>query len=132
MPDWVIAKLGEALNELSKPLKGSRILVLGVAYKKNVDDIRESPSLKLIELLGQSGSVVSYADPYVPRIPRTRSYRLEMTSLPLTPENLADQDAVLLATDHDEFDYDMISANSQLIIDTRGRYPAGTANVVKA
>ncbi len=132
MPDWVIAKLGEALNNHSKPLKGSRILVLGVAYKKNVDDIRESPSLKLIELLNQSGSLVSYADPYVPKIPRTRSYALEMTSLPLTQENLRDQDAVLLATDHDEFDYDMISANAQLIIDTRGRYPSGTPNVIKA
>lgn len=132
MPEWVIAKLAEALNEHSKPLKGSRILVLGVAYKKNVDDIRESPSLKLIELLRQSGSEVSYSDPHVPKIPRTRSYSLTMTSLPITPENLTNQDAILLATDHDEFDYKMISENARLIVDTRGRYPFGTSNVVKA
>jgi UDP-N-acetyl-D-glucosamine dehydrogenase len=132
MPEWVIAKLAEALNEHSKPLKGSRILVLGVAYKKNVDDIRESPSLKLIELLRQSGSEVSYSDPHVPKIPRTRSYSLTMTSLPITPENLTNQDAILLATDHDEFDYKMISENARLIVDTRGRYPFGASNVVKA
>jgi UDP-N-acetyl-D-glucosamine dehydrogenase len=132
MPEWVVSKLIDALNNRRKPLNGSRILVLGLAYKKNVDDMRESPSLKLIELLQSAGADVSYADPFFPDIPDTRHYHLELTGVELNPELIAAQDAVLLATDHDAFDYDSILANASLIIDTRGRYSGQLSNVVKA
>jgi len=132
MPEWVIAKLGEALNARRKPLHGSKVLVLGVAYKKNVDDMRESPSLKLIELLQKAGAEVSYSDPYVPRLPKVRKYDLHMESVNLDAKTIASQDALLLATDHDDFDYGQLAAHADLLVDTRGRYPAGTPNVVKA
>lgn len=132
MPEWVISKLSAALNDRQKPLHGSKVLVLGVAYKKNVDDMRESPSLKLIDLLQKAGAEVSYADPFVPVIPRTRSYALDLASIDLTQATVSAQDALLVATDHDDFDYESILDWAQLVVDTRGRYAAGTPNVVKA
>jgi UDP-N-acetyl-D-glucosamine dehydrogenase len=132
MPEWVVAKLSAALNERGKALKASRILVLGIAYKKNVDDVRESPAAAIMELLRERGAALSYSDPHVPKFPRMREHRFDLASVTLSPALLAQQDCVLLVTDHDRFDYEMIRAHSPLLVDTRGRYLAAAANVVKA
>jgi UDP-N-acetyl-D-glucosamine dehydrogenase len=108
------------------------VLVLGLAYKKNVEDLRESPSVRLIALLTERGAEVDYSDPYVPSFPSIRNYRFDLESVRLTPEVLAGYDAVLLATDHDDFDYAMIARHARLVIDTRGRYPEPRDNVVRA
>jgi UDP-N-acetyl-D-glucosamine dehydrogenase len=132
MPNWVVRKVIDALNDRGKALKNSSILVLGIAYKKNIDDSRESPAIELIELLSKKGSEVNYSDPFLPIFPQKRQYRYELVSIPISPEKLAQFDCVIIATDHDSFDYDMIQQNSQLIIDTRGRYRNIFSNVVKA
>ena len=128
MPEYVIHRLAEALNEREKSIKGSKILVLGLAYKKNVDDIRESPSIELIEMLKKRGAKVDYNDPFVPKTPRQREHDLNMTSKKLSPAMLKSYDCVLIATDHSAYDYDMIVANAQLIVDTRN----ATADVKSA
>jgi UDP-N-acetyl-D-glucosamine dehydrogenase len=132
MPAWVVGKCTDALNDRGRALKGSRVLVLGVAYKKNVDDMRESPSAELMELLSLKGAMVHYSDPHVPVFAKMRRYHFELESVPLTPDNLASYDLVLLATDHDLFDYAAIQSHAKLIIDTRGRFSADLPNVVKA
>ena len=132
MPEWVIGKVMEALNQRGKALKGSRCLVLGIAYKKNVDDMRESPAVELMELLVKRGAQVAYADPHVPVFPKMREHHFELKSEALTPESIACYDLVLLATDHDFFDYPMIKQHARLIVDTRGVYLDPAANVVKA
>ena len=120
MPDYVIARLAEFLNDVGKPIRGSKICVLGIAYKKDVDDPRESPSFVLIEQLLARGADVSYSDPHVPRLPKVRNHNLpNITSRELTPEFLSSQDCVLIATDHSAFDYDSIVQHSSLVIDTR-------------
>lgn len=120
MPDYVISQLMEFLNEEGKSLKGSRVCVLGVAYKKDVDDPRESPSFVLMEELLARGADLTYNDPHVPSLPKTRHHDLPaMQSQDLTPEFLASQDCVLLATDHSAYDYDFIVRHSPLILDTR-------------
>jgi len=132
MPHWVIGKVIEALNERKKSIKGSRCLVLGIAYKKNVDDMRESPSVELMELLTAKGASVDYSDPHVPTFPKMRKYHFDLRSVPLTPEGIAGYDLVLLATNHDKFDYPMIQKHARLIVDTRGVYLKPAENVVKA
>lgn len=132
MPEWVIGKTAEALNSVRKPVAGSRVLVLGIAYKKNVDDMRESPSAMLLKLLHERGAEIAYSDPYVPVFPRMREYHFELASVELTPQSLASYDCVLLATDHDGFDYEMIRRHAPLIIDTRGRFADKLPNVVRA
>jgi UDP-N-acetyl-D-glucosamine dehydrogenase len=132
MPRWVIDKCTGALNERGRSLKGSRILVLGVAYKKNVDDMRESPSVELMEILRDKGAIIDYADPHVPVFPKMREHQFELASVTLTPESIAGYDLVLLATDHSAFDYGLIKAHARLIVDTRGVYQEPAANVVKA
>ena len=122
MPSYVIHKVSESLNAVGKPIKNSRILVLGLSYKKNVDDLRESPSLELIDILIDKGAVVNYCDPYFDSIPETRKYKFALDSKALTAEVLQSMDLVLLATDHDDFDYNLIEKESQLLVDTRGRY----------
>jgi UDP-N-acetyl-D-glucosamine dehydrogenase len=117
MPWYVIEKTAEALNTHRKPLNGSRILVLGVAYKKDIDDLRESPALTIIELLQKRGAHVAYNDPYFPRVGHGRHYALDMNCAPL--DNLADYDCVLIVTDHSSYDYPRIVRESQLVIDTR-------------
>ncbi len=119
MPYFVIEKTIRALNNAGKSIKGAKILVLGIAYKPDVDDMRESPSLKVIDLLQREGAVVDYNDPYIPKIPETRKYKFDMESVPLTPENIASYDAVLITTDHSVYDYEMIEKHAKLIIDTR-------------
>lgn len=120
MPEYVIQQLSRFLNEVGKPIRGSKIALLGAAYKKDVDDPRESPSFVLMDLLLQWGADLSYNDPHVPRIPKMRHHDLpDLTSQDLTPEYLAEQDCVLIATDHSAYDYDFIVENSQLVLDTR-------------
>ncbi len=134
MPRYVINKLTLALNDRKKAVNGSRILVLGVAYKKNVDDSRESPAFVLIDQLEQLGAAYRFHDPHVPVLPRTRRWaHLEATeSIALTPENIKGFDAVLLVTDHQDVDYKMLAEHAQLIVDTRGIYREPRDNVVKA
>jgi UDP-N-acetyl-D-glucosamine dehydrogenase len=117
MPYFVLEQTMTALNEHEKSLKGSKVLVLGVAYKKDIDDLRESPALTIIELLRKRGAVVSYNDPYFARVGRGRHYDLNMENTPL--ENLGQYDAVLIVTDHSDYDYARIVAESKLVIDTR-------------
>jgi UDP-N-acetyl-D-glucosamine dehydrogenase len=131
MPDYVMMKTAAALNDRRKPLKGSKVLVLGIAYKKNVDDMRESPSVILMEKLRDAGAEVSYSDPHVPVFPETREHHFDLSSIELTDDNIADFDCILLATDHDRFDFDLIARKAALVIDSRGRLPMA-ANVVKA
>jgi len=132
MPDYVISKVASALNLDKKAINGSRILVLGIAYKKNVDDMRESPSVMLMEKLRDLGAEVSYSDPHLPVFPKMREHHFELSSVPLTAENLSAYDCVLLATDHDKFDYELIKQNAKLIIDSRGRYLASSDHIIKA
>ena len=120
MPQYVIHRLAEALNDAGKPIKGSRVCILGMAYKKDVDDPRESPSFELLEMLLARGALVSYSDPHIPRLPKMRHHELpELTSQPLTPEFLSSQDCLLIATDHSAFDYEQIVRHGRLVIDTR-------------
>ena len=120
MPEFVVAKLTKALNRAAKPVNGSKIAVLGVAYKPDVDDPRESPSFRLMELLKAESAVLSYSDPHIPSLPKSRSHNLpQMESQPLTEQYLAEQDCVLIATHHSAFDYDFVVRHSKLVIDTR-------------
>jgi UDP-N-acetyl-D-glucosamine dehydrogenase len=132
MPDYVITKLMHGLNDHGRSLKGSRVLVLGIAYKKNVDDERESPCIEILDKLVKKGTAVDYSDPHIPTFKKKRDYDYVMNSVILTPDTLASYDAVVLATDHDAFDYDMIKANAKLIVDTRGKYRGDNNNVIKA
>jgi UDP-N-acetyl-D-glucosamine dehydrogenase len=129
MPQYVITRLAEFLNSQRKPINGSKIAVLGVAYKKDIDDPRESPSFELMTLLLRGGAVLSYNDPHVPSLPRMRHYPdlPAMTSQALTPEYLAGQDCVLIATDHSAYDHDFIVKHSKFVLDTRN----ATKNVVQ-
>jgi len=132
MPHYVIQKVSESLNAVGKSIKNSRILVLGLAYKKNIDDLRESPSLELIDILIDKGALVDYCDPYFKSIPNTRKYQIELNSKELTADILQSMDLVLLATDHDDFDYDLIKKKSKMIIDTRGRFGKENSKIKKA
>jgi UDP-N-acetyl-D-glucosamine dehydrogenase len=119
MPAYVVGRVAEFLNEHRKPLKGSKILILGVAYKRDVDDPRESPSFVVMEHLVARGAVLSYNDPHVPRLPKMRRHNLEMESQTLTAELLASQDCVLILTDHSAYDWHWIVQHANLVIDTR-------------
>jgi len=119
MPHYVVSKLTEALNSRGKAVKGSKVLVLGIAYKKDIDDLRESPALEIIELLGAMGAVVLYNDPYIPSTPKTRRHDLGLKSQELTPQLLRSVDCVLITTDHSVYDWEMICSNTSLIVDTR-------------
>lgn len=132
MPEYVLGKLMEGLNDSGKALKGSRILVLGIAYKKNVDDMRESPAVEIMELIQAKGGIVAYSDPHVPVFPKMREHHFELSSEALNAESLAGFDAVVLATDHDKFDYALIERHARLIVDSRGKYREPLANVIKA
>lgn len=136
MPLFVLAKVIEALNERRKPVNGSKIGILGVAYKKDVDDPRESPAFKLMELLGSRGAQLSYSDPHIPKLPSMRNFEVPMlVSEELTPGYLASLDCVLIATDHSSFDYELIRDHAQLVVDTRNamaKVGGDATNVVKA
>ena len=132
MPHWVVEKITDALNERSKAIKGSRILVLGLAYKKNIDDTRESPAVEIMDLLQAKGAHIDYSDPHVLVFPRKRDYHFDLQSVTLTPESIASYDCLVLATDHDGFDYPQLLLHAPLMVDTRGRLGVGLANVVAA
>ncbi len=135
MPEYVVNRVAHALNDRQRSIKGSRILVLGLAYKKDVDDIRESPSIELIEMLRERGAKVDYNDPFVPRTPRQREHNLGMTSKKLSAAALRSYDCVLIATDHSSYDYESIVKNSRLVVDTRNataRAKNGRTKIVKA
>ena len=121
MPQWVVGKVADALNERGKAVKGSRILVLGLAYKKNIDDTRESPAVEIMDLLQAKGAHIDYSDPHVPVFPRKRDYYFDLQSVTLTADSIASYDCVVLATDHDSFDYVLLQQHAQVTVDTRGR-----------
>jgi UDP-N-acetyl-D-glucosamine dehydrogenase len=127
MPDYVVDLVGEALNEAGKAVKGSKILVLGVAYKKNVDDCRESPAIDVIELLRKRGASVSYADPHVPEL---RHDPVSMDAVPYDAATISAADCVVVVTDHAAFDPDLLARHAKVVVDTRnmlkGRAASGT------
>lgn len=135
MPEYVVSRLTAAMNERGKAVKGSKVLVLGLAYKRDVDDVRESPSVTLIELLQELGAKVDYHDPYVPSGKPMREHNItHMRSVPLTPTNVKKYDCVLISTDHTCVDYDMVCKHAKLVVDSRnatGKKRRGK-NVVKA
>jgi UDP-N-acetyl-D-glucosamine dehydrogenase len=137
MPHYVIERTQSALNDDCKSIKGSKVLVIGVAYKKNIDDSRESPSAEIIEILRDKGAEVTYHDPHIPLYPSMRKYRIDLKSVELNEANLKASDCVLILTDHDAVDYSNLAKNAKLVVDTRNAMatvPAGTgkARVVKA
>ncbi|MBF0457173.1 MAG: nucleotide sugar dehydrogenase [Nitrospirae bacterium] len=119
MPQYVIQKTIDALSEKGKSIKGARVLILGLSYKKDLDDTRESPSLKLFDILQKKGAVVDYNDPYIPEMPKTRKYSFKKASVALTAENLSKYDCVLISTDHSAYDPGFIASNSTMVVDTR-------------
>ena len=132
MPQWVVQKLQDALNDLGQTLKSCRVLVLGIAYKKNVGDMRESPAVEIMELLQTKGAIVSYSDPHVRTFPAMRRHHFDLNSVALVAGTLASFDCVLLATDHDDFDYALIAQHAKLIVDTRGKFSRKLAHVIAA
>jgi UDP-N-acetyl-D-glucosamine dehydrogenase len=129
MPAFVVGKVADALNDAGRPVKGSKVALLGMAYKKDVDDPRESPGFELMDLLLRKGARVSYNDPHIPSLPRMRHWpHLAMDSTPLSAGYLAEQDCVLIATDHSAYDYEFIAAHSRLVIDTRNATRGVRAN----
>jgi UDP-N-acetyl-D-glucosamine dehydrogenase len=134
MPSYVLKKIVMGLNGAKKSLNGARVLVLGAAYKENVDDMRESPSLALMDKLQRHGAIVEYSDPHVPVIPKMRehAYNFHQKHTVLSPEVVAGFDLVVLSTAHKAFDYEMILKNAKIIVDTRGKYRGHFDNVIKA
>ncbi len=132
MPAWVVQKVRDGLNQRQLAVKGSQILLLGIAYKPNIDDMRESPAVEILQQLHELGAEVAYSDPWVPNFPPMRRYRFNLQSVALTAESLATYDCVVLTTDHDQFDYPLIAAHSRLLVDTRGRYRQPQMNLISA
>lgn len=122
MPEWVVNKIAAALNDREKAIKGSNVLILGIAYKRNVDDMRESPSLEIMELLQERGAKVAYSDPHVPHFPAMRAHHFDLDSIDINEQVLKSFDCVVLATAHQLFDYELIAKHASLIIDTRGGF----------
>ena len=121
-PYYVVDRSIQALNKIKKSIHGAKVMVLGASYKKDIDDMRESPSLKLIEIFRERGAVVSYSDPYVSKLPKTRKYNYDMHSVKLTKDSLKKFDVVVLSTDHSGYDYKFIAANAKLIVDSRNAF----------
>lgn len=135
MPEFVISKMSDALNKRGTCLKNAKILILGIAYKKDVGDMRESPALEVIELLKEKGANVCYNDPFISRIPKLRKYQLDLNSKPLTPALLRSMDAVMIITNHSSYDYEWIVKHARLVVDTRNatrNVEAGRNKIVKA
>jgi UDP-N-acetyl-D-glucosamine dehydrogenase len=135
MPSYVVTKIGDALNQNGRCLKNAKLLLLGIAYKKDIDDMRESPALEIIELLQKKEAKVFYNDPFIPNIPKVRKHDLHLKSSLLTEKLLGSMDAVVIVTDHTSYDYDWIVANSRLVVDTRNATRAVRSNrkrIVKA
>ncbi len=132
MPAWVVGKVEQALAAQGGALAGSRVLVLGIAYKKNVDDTRESPSVEIMQQLHDAGAEVAYCDPLVPAFPPMRRYRFELASEPFEAENLARFDCVVIGTDHDLFDWELLARHARAIVDARGVYRGRNGKVFAA
>ncbi len=132
MPEYVVSKLVDGLNDHGKALKNSKVLVLGIAYKKNIDDMRESPALEIIKLIRERGAIASYSDPHIAEFHGHGVYDFVMDSVTLTAEAIAGYDAVVLTTDHDRFDYGLIAEHARMVVDSRGRYREEMSNLVKA
>ncbi len=132
MPNWVVSKISYALNSQKKSVKNSSILILGIAYKKNIDDCRESPAFEVMKQLSQLGANLSYSDPFIPAIPPNEHFYLPLRSVQLTSDTLSNFDCVVVVTDHVKFDFEMIKSHSQLIVDTRGIYKSGIDRIIKA
>jgi UDP-N-acetyl-D-glucosamine dehydrogenase len=122
MPHWVVNKISEALNQREQPIKNSRILILGIAYKRDVDDMRESPSIEIMELLQTKGAQVDYSDPHVPLFPAMRTHHFDLHSVDITEASLREYDCVVLATAHQAFNYALIAQHAKLIVDTRAAF----------
>jgi UDP-N-acetyl-D-glucosamine dehydrogenase len=119
MPKFVVSRVASALNDDGKAIKGARILILGLAYKANIDDCRESPSFELLEQLAEAGAHVQYCDPHFPEVPPTRKYKFRMQSVPCTPEAFAEYDALVVATAHDDFKKADLYRKVKLVVDSR-------------
>ena len=136
IPHYVVERIGKALNDRSRSIRDSKILILGVAYKKDVDDVRESPALEIMEILQAKGALLSYSDPYIPRLHKMRAYDFShMSSLPLNEDVLKSQDLVLITTDHSSIDYQWVVDHASSIVDTRNatrRVTRGREKIVKA
>ena len=132
MPEYVVSKVIHGLNGHKKSINGSRVLMLGIAYKKNVDDMRESPSVEIMEQMQHHGAIVEYSDPNVPVFPKMRRYSFDLESVGLSADSIAGYDCIVIGTNHDAFDYDMIQQHAKLVIDTRGVYRGDFDNVVHA
>ncbi len=132
MPNYVLNKIVGGLNNQKKAINGSKILMLGIAYKKNIDDMRESPSVEIMQLIHDGGAKIHYADPYVPVFPKMRRYAFQLNSVAVTAQTIADYDCVVVGTEHDDFDYAMIQREAKLIVDARGKYRGEYENVVHA
>lgn len=132
MPEFVISKTITALNSQSKAVNNSKILVLGIAYKKNIDDMRESPSIIILKKLQELGAIVAYSDPYIPTFIKQHEQSPSLSSVCLSTENINTYDCIILATDHDSFDYQLILENARLIVDCRGRYLEKNKLIFKA
>jgi UDP-N-acetyl-D-glucosamine dehydrogenase len=132
MPQYVVDKLVAALNAREKSLRGSKILALGIAYKRDVDDVRESPSVFVMEHIRDWGAEIHYSDPNVPVFPRMREHSFALESVDLTPESLSSYDAVVLLTDHTDVDYDMVLKHATLVVDTRGKFREPNDKVIRA
>ena len=135
MPYYVVDRIAGALNDHGKAVKGAKVLILGVAYKRDVDDLRESPALRIIELLSERGADVAYHDPYVPELPRTRKYDLGLSSVALTEATIDDHDAVVVVTDHGNVDYGLVAHAAALVVDSRNvmsKIPEVRGEVVQA
>jgi UDP-N-acetyl-D-glucosamine dehydrogenase len=124
MPRYVVEKTADALNEAGKSVRGSRVLVLGLSYKSNIDDDRESPTFEILELLKERGAEVAYCDPFVPVARRTRKHNIGLTSEPLSARSLAAFDAVVVSTAHDQFKDPMLYRDAKIVVDTRNIVPA--------
>ena len=132
MPDYIVSKVISALNTRKKAVSGSRLLILGIAYKKNIDDTRESPSMYIMKKCRDLGAEISYSDPHVPSFPKMREYHFDLSSIPINAKTLISYDCVLLVTDHDKFDYQLIKENAHLIVDCRGRYLEASDSIIRA
>ncbi len=132
MPSWVVSKVADTLNNLGKSISKSKILVLGVAYKKNVGDLRESPAIEIIETLIKKGANIEYSDPFVTDLKAIKNSSFNTNSIDLTEQSIANKDVVIITTDHDQFDLEFVQQNALKIIDTRGAYKESFSNVIRA
>ncbi len=132
MPEWIFSKIKKFYVSNNKNFKNLKFLVLGLSYKRNIDDIRESPSLRLLDVIKKAGFEINYSDPFFKNLPKTRKFNFKLRSVDITPSNLKKFDVVVLSTDHDSFDYKMIKEFSNLIVDTRGVYRESSNNILKA